>query len=532
MDDRNTPYRAARTSSSKTRWNCACACRFQWVRINLLSRTQFPREPPGTLSPRTRDGAWSLVGVYVDRSFDSVISLLAILKCGGVYLPLDPKFPKDRLEFMAADSGMSLLLAHSARRESLPHCDARVIFLDQDNPSIAAASAANLDLSLDPEAVAYLHLTSGSTGKPKGVMISRRALVNFLLSMAETPGMDREDTLLSVTPSSFDISILEFLLPLVCGARIVMASAQQAADGRELQQLLSQSRATVMQATPATWRMLLETGWEGKSDLRILCGGEALTSDLARQLLPRCRELWNMYGPTETTIWSSVDRVTSADLISLGEPIANTQLHVFDENRNRTPAGVPGELWIGGTGLALGYLKRPELTAERFVADPGNAEARLYRTGDEVRYRSDGTLEFLGRLDHQVKLNGFRIELGEIECALTNHKGVGQAVVILREDRPGDKRLVAYYTGSESISSTVSDRVTQDNTSGLHDPFGLCASGEISAHAEFETRSQGPSSTRQQAAAPSPGIHRSAIAGRKTTGRSLVRATATGRNWY
>ena len=404
-------------------------------------------------------GPGNLVGVYLDRSLDSVISLLAILKCGGVYLPLDPKFPKDRLEFMAIDSETPLILAHSKRQESLPKATARVVFLDLETESIAKAPATNLVLKCDPLDSAYLIYTSGSTGKPKGVMVPRRALVNFLLSMAETPGMDAQDTLLSVTPSSFDISILEFLLPLVRGAQIVMASAQQTADGHELQKLLRECSATAMQATPATWRMLLESGWEGKSDLRILCGGEALTPDLARQLMPRCRELWNMYGPTETTIWSSVDRIASPDRISLGAPIANTQFHVFDENRNPVSIGVPGELWIGGTGLALGYLKRAELTDERFVRIPANSsegsETRLYRTGDEVRYRPDGSLEFLGRLDHQVKLHGFRIELGEIECALTNIAGIVQAVVVLREDRPGDKRLVAYYTGRESLSSSM-----------------------------------------------------------------------------
>jgi len=404
-------------------------------------------------------GPGTLVGVYLDRSFDSVVSLLALLKCGGIYLPLDPKFPKDRLEFMATDAEISLLLAHSKRRENLPRTAARVILLDRQSEEIDQASAADLALSVDPEQAAYLIYTSGSTGKPKGVMVPRRGLVNFLLSMAETPGIEAADTLLSITPSSFDISILEFLLPLTRGAQIVMASAEQAADGGELQHLLRQSAATVMQATPATWRMLIESGWEGKSDLRILCGGEALTPDLARQLLPRCRELWNMYGPTETTIWSSVDRVTTADSISLGAPIANTQLYVLDENHKPVAPGVPGELWIGGTGLALGYLKRPELTAERFVtfqpSEDETSRARLYRTGDEVRSRPDGTLEFLGRLDHQVKLHGFRIELGEIECALANIDGIAQAVVILREDNPGDKRLVAYYTGREGLSSTA-----------------------------------------------------------------------------
>ena len=404
-------------------------------------------------------GPGNLVGVYLDRSLDSVISLLAILKCGGIYLPLDPKFPKDRLEFMAIDSETPLILAHSRRQQSLPRATAPVVFLDLETESIAKAPATNLDLKCDPLDTAYLIYTSGSTGKPKGVMVPRRALVNFLLSMAETPGMDAQDTLLSVTPSSFDISILEFLLPLGCGAQIVMATAQQTTDGHELQKLLRERSATVMQATPATWRMLLESGWEGKSDLKILCGGEALTPDLARQLIPRCGELWNMYGPTETTIWSSVDRIASPDQISLGAPIANTRFHVLDENHHPVSIGMPGELWIGGLGLALGYLKRPELTEEKFVKTSAigseRSEARLYRTGDEVRYRSDGTLEFLGRLDHQVKLHGFRIELGEIECALTNIAGIGQAVVVLREDRPGDKRLVAYYTGGESLSSTT-----------------------------------------------------------------------------
>jgi len=401
-------------------------------------------------------GPESLVGVCLDRSFDSVVSFLAILKSGGTYLPLDPKFPKDRLAFMLADSEVSLLLTHSSMRGSLPETTARVVLLDRETESLSKAPETNFPVSSNPEHLAYLIYTSGSTGKPKGVMIPRRALVNFLLSMAETPGMAASDTHLAVTTTSFDISILEFLFPLVRGAQIVIATAEQASDTSELQRLLRQHAVTVIQATPTTWRMLIESGWEGKSDLRIFCGGEALTADLARQLLPRCRELWNMYGPTETTIWSSTERLTSADHISLGPPIANTQFHVLDENHKPVSLGTPGELWIGGAGLARGYFKRPELTAEKFVIDPtsGDPDARLYRTGDEVRYRPDGTLEFLGRLDQQVKLHGFRIELGEIESVLSKIEGIGQAVVILREDRPGDKRLAAYYTGREDLSST------------------------------------------------------------------------------
>ena len=398
----------------------------------------------------------SLVGVCLDRSCDSFVSLLAILKSGGTYLPLDPKFPKDRLEFMLADSEVSLLLTHSSTIENLPETSVRVVLLDRETETLSKAASTDLALTGKPEHLAYLIYTSGSTGKPKGVMIPRRALVNLLLSMAEKPGMSTSDTLLAVTTTSFDISILEFLLPLVCGAHVVMATTEQVADARELQRLLRQHAVTVMQATPTTWRMLIESGWAGKPDLRILCGGEALTADLALQLLPRCSELWNMYGPTETTIWSSTEHITSADRISLGPPIPNTQFYVLDEDHKPVSPGAAGELWIGGTGLARGYLKRQELTAERFVTDPAGEEpdARLYRTGDEVRCRTDGALEFLGRLDQQVKLHGFRIELGEIEGALANIDGIAQAVVILREDRPGDRRLVAYYTGRADLSAT------------------------------------------------------------------------------
>ena len=357
---------------------------------------------------------------------------------------------------MLADSAAPIVLAHSSERERLPETTARVILLDREGRALSKFPPTNLSVNREPEHLAYLIYTSGSTGKPKGVMIPRRALANFLLSMAETPGMAASDTILAVTTTSFDISILELLLPLPCGARIAIATTEQASDGRELARLLRQHAVTVMQATPSRWRMLIESGWKGKNDLRIFCGGEALPADLARQLLPRCRELWNMYGPTETTVWSSTDRVTSADYISLGLPIANTQFHILDENREPVARETAGELWIGGAGLARGYLKRAELTAERFASAPtgDDPNARLYRTGDEVRWRNDGTLEFLGRLDHQVKLNGFRIELGEIESALAKIDGIAQAVVILREDRPGEKRLAAYYTGRAGLSAT------------------------------------------------------------------------------
>ncbi len=401
-------------------------------------------------------GPEKLVGVYMDRSVEMLVSFLAILKAGGVYLPLDPKFPSERLAFMLADAEVSLVLTQSAKCASLPQTTARVIAVDDGEDRFAQYPSGNLSSVGRPEQLAYMIYTSGSTGKPKGVMIPRSALVNFLFSMAEAPGISAQDVLLAVTTISFDISILELLLPLIAGAQVIIASREQAGDDRELKKLINDHAVTLMQATPTTWRMLVETGWEGKSDLKILCGGEALPSDLARQLLPRCRELWNMYGPTETTIWSSVQKVTSSESISMGSPIANTQFYVADESQKPVPDGGAGELLIGGKGLACGYLKRPELTAEKFIPDTisGVPGARLYRTGDEVRFRSDGSLEFLGRLDHQVKLRGFRIELGEIESRMAQIDGIRQAVAIVREDRPGDKSLVAYYTGREGLTST------------------------------------------------------------------------------
>ena len=395
-----------------------------------------------------------LVAVCLDRSFDSVVSLLAILKSGGAYLPLDPKFPKNRLSFMLADCEPPLLLSHSSMKESLPATSGRVIFLDQEEASLAKCPSTNLSAQNSSADLAYLIYTSGSTGAPKGVMIPRSALVNLLLSMAQTPGIRSTDTLLAVTTTSFDISILELLLPLVSGARSVIATSTQAADARELFRLIQNHDVTVMQATPATWHLLLESGWEGKADLRIFCGGEALTSELAAKLLPRCQELWNMYGPTETTIWSSTERITSAEKIFLGPPISNTQFYVLDDQQQPVAPGDCGELLIGGDGLARGYLKRPELTAERFIPNPNGVPSRLYRTGDLVRCHAEGSLEFLGRLDQQVKLRGFRIELGEIESVLAKIPGISRAAVILREDRPGDKRLVAYYTGRDDLSST------------------------------------------------------------------------------
>ncbi len=391
-------------------------------------------------------GPGVLVGICVERSLDMLVGLLALWKAGGAWVPLDPAYPADRLAFMLEDSAPRVLLTQLSLEKRLPAHQAQTVFLDAPLADRTGNPAQPYPDAPDPNHLAYVLYTSGSTGQPKGVRISNRALVNFLTSMQREPGLTAGDTLLAVTTLSFDIAGLELFLPLISGARVVIAGREVAADGVRLSSLLRRCGATVMQATPATWRLLLAAGWEGSPQLKILCGGEAWSTDLAQELLPRCKSLWNMYGPTETTIWSSVARVESGKPIVIGNPIANTTFHILDPLRQPVPAGVTGELYIGGDGVAEGYLNRPDLTNERFVNDPFSDQpgARLYKTGDAVRRLSDGGIEFLYRIDQQVKIRGFRIELGEIESALAQHPDITQCVTLALEDPRGDKRLVAY----------------------------------------------------------------------------------------
>jgi amino acid adenylation domain-containing protein len=396
-------------------------------------------------------GRNDLVGVCVERSLEMLVGLLGILKAGGAYVPLDPAYPIDRLAFMLEDSHPRVLLTQTSLQRRLPgHHQAKTVCLDAPLPENTENETRAIDGS-QPGDLAYILYTSGSTGKPKGVRIPRRALVNFLSSMQGEPGLDASDALLAVTTLSFDIACLELFLPLITGARVVIASREVAADGVRLSSLLNRCGATVMQATPATWRLLLASGWTGSPELKILCGGEAWSTDLADGLLPRCKSLWNMYGPTETTIWSSVARVEAAKPIVIGHPIANTAFHILDPFPEPVPEGVPGELYIGGHGVADGYLNRPALTNERFVRDPFSNElgARLYRTGDAVRRLPDGSIEFLYRIDEQVKIRGFRIELGEVESALGQHPGVTQCIALSREDMHGEKFLAAWFVPAQ-----------------------------------------------------------------------------------
>ena len=393
-------------------------------------------------------GVGDLVGLCCDRSGEMVVAMLAILKAGAAYVPLDPGYPAARLMHAVEDSGLTLILTQGEYRTLFDGCGVGIMIqADATHDGPARAAPIGKPASLAPDNLAYVIYTSGSTGKPKGVQIQHQALVNLLWAMREQPGLGAKDTLLSVTSLSFDIAALEIFLPLITGAKLVIATRMQAADGVALQGLLAANKATVMQATPATWHMLLETGWTSSPGFRMLCGGEALPRRLANALVAGGGELWNMYGPTETTIWSSAIRVHHAETpVPVGAPIANTQFHVLDEKGGLSMAGARGELYIGGDGLALGYRGNEKLTGERFVKHPlaTTPDGRLYRTGDVVRRRFDGTFEFLGRADFQVKLRGFRIELGDIESAISLHPQVKECVALVRADAAGENHLFAY----------------------------------------------------------------------------------------
>jgi amino acid adenylation domain-containing protein len=397
------------------------------------------------------------VGVLAERSTDLVAALLGVLAAGAAYLPLDPAFPQERLAFMVRDAGVPLVLTQPGLQDLLR--DSGVPALVLDRAGAAASHVVEPDSPTGPEDLAYVLYTSGSTGRPKGVQVHHGALANFLSAMERMFALGPGDTFLSVTTVSFDIAGLELFLPLLAGARVVVADAASVRDGAALAGLVRRSDATILQATPSTWRMLLAAGWTPEPPLRVLCGGEALPLDLARSLTTAGARLWNLYGPTETTIWSTVHEVTEDDLerpsaagsISIGRPIDNTAVYILDAFLEPVPPGVPGELWIGGDGVARGYLGRPGLTAERFLPDPysGVPGGRVYRTGDLARWLGNGRIEFLGRADDQVKVRGFRIEPGEIEAALAALPAVRQAVVVARPGAGGDARLVAYVVPAE-----------------------------------------------------------------------------------
>ncbi|MUH00601.1 amino acid adenylation domain-containing protein, partial [Scytonema sp. UIC 10036] len=410
----------------------------------------------------------TLVGICVKRSLEMVVGLLGILKAGGAYVPLDPDYPTDRLRFVLEDAALPVLLTQQSLLEFLPEFTAQVVCLDSDRQLITQHSLENSLSGSQPENLAYVIYTSGSTGQPKGVEVSHKGVVNFLASMSVCPGVTDADTFFAVTTISFDIAALELYLPLVVGAKVVVVAREVASDGTRLLLELQQSGTTVMQATPATWQMLLASGLSTqKLGMKLLCGGEALNAQLAHQLLQTDSEVWNLYGPTETTIWSSIYQLrnepqqlqTRSAIASIGRPIANTQIYILDTQLQPVPLGVAGELHIGGASLARGYLNRPELTQEKFIPNPFSADpdSRLYKTGDLARYLPDGNIEYLGRIDNQVKVRGFRIELSEIETVLDQYPHVQASCAIVREDTPGDKRLVAYIMPHQHSTATINE---------------------------------------------------------------------------
>jgi amino acid adenylation domain-containing protein len=392
-------------------------------------------------------GPSTIVALCLERSPEMVVAMLGTLKSGSAYLPLDPRYPAERLAFMLQDSGAVVLLTQRSLMDTFPaHGAATVCVDEQSQPAEQLPQAAPLTPASSDD-LAYVIYTSGSTGQPKGVAVSHASVVNMMTALARRPGLEPADRFLAVVPYTFDVCGGDVWVTLGVGATLVLASPEDAADGSRLGRLIATSGATVMQATPATWQMMLDAGWVGEPGLVALCGGEALTPSLAEALLDRTFALWNMYGPTETTVWSTCERIQRDALITVGRPIANTKLYILDSHLALLPVGVGGELYIGGAGVAREYLNRPELTADRFLPNPFVPGDRIYRTGDRARFLPDGRVDYLDRLDYQIKVRGFRIEPGEVEAAIMKHPGVRQVLVVARKDVDGDSSLVAYVVG-------------------------------------------------------------------------------------
>jgi amino acid adenylation domain-containing protein len=438
----------------------------------------------------------TFVGIYLERSLEMLIALLAILKAGGVYIPLDTNYPLERIAYMINDSQLQYIVTKENLLTQLPSSNANIIcwetipptplnppllreeFDSPQPPLLREETTPPTPLTkIDPstfrppltkggsggvnlENLAYVIYTSGSTGNPKGVQISHKSLTNLLQSMLFSLNVTKEDIFLALTTISFDIAAIELYLPLILGAKLVIASSEVALDPTLLLQQMEEQQITVIQATPATWQNLVQVGWDQtrSKPLKILCGGEALSKQLAQELLKRSPQVWNLYGPTETTIWSTTYKIETipdnpSSNIPLGRPINNTHIYILDSFLNPVGIGIVGELYIGGNGLAKGYWNLPQLTTEKFIPNPFG-EGKLYKTGDLVRYLEDGNIEFLGRKDNQVKLRGFRIELGEIEAVLKQHPSVLDVAVILWGEEIQDKHLVAYVV-SQDLSTTT-----------------------------------------------------------------------------
>lgn len=415
--------------------------------------------------------AGDLVGICVERSAEMLVNLYGIMKTGAGYVPLDPAYPEDRLQYMCDHSQLKLVVTQESLLQQVASFGQQQIALDTLKQEINQLDSGSVENKATPEDICYVIYTSGSTGKPKGVQVPHGPVVNFLYAMQKTPGFAADESVLAVTTLSFDIATLELYLPTISGGKVVLLESAAASDGIQLAEELTQHNITLMQATPATWRLMIQSGWQGKNDLKVLCGGEPMPQDLVGPLLSRCGALWNMYGPTETTVWSTAFQITNENAqILIGKPIGNTQIFILDQFGNEVPVGCEGEVFIGGAGVTLGYRNRQDLSDERFVKNRYRnpfvdyVSDKLYKTGDLARYRFDGNIQFLRRNDKQVKVRGYRIELGEVEQAIKTHPSVEQVVAIVREDSPGDTRLVSYFVpkpGQTMVTLKLRDHLSQ-----------------------------------------------------------------------
>ncbi len=388
-----------------------------------------------------------LVPVCIERSLQMMVGILGILKAGGAYVPIDPEYPMERISYMLQDIGASLIVSSRACRVKLTGAkNAAIIELDSDWEVIEKQAGENVGAAIKGDHLIYVIYTSGSTGKPKGVMIEHRSVINLLQSIAEEVGFNGSSTMLSVTTYSFDICYLELYMPLINGGKLIIIPREVAMDGHGLADSIARYHPSHMQGTPATWQILLDGGWKNKEGIKILIGGEAV-SEALKESLTKNSNVWNVYGPTETTIWSTIKKLEAGQKIVIGKPIANTSIYILNSRQNLVPVGVAGEICIAGDGLARGYLNRTELTKEKFVDDPFSeeADAKMYKTGDLGKWLPDGDIEFLGRIDDQVKIRGYRIELGEIENELQHSGLINQSVVLAKQGSEGIKSLISFY---------------------------------------------------------------------------------------
>lgn len=388
-----------------------------------------------------------IVAVALDRSISLSLCLLGLIKAGAAYLPIDPHLPADRINFILENSGAKVLCTLQKYTDTYAGFDNKIFFEDvwikcHDHPADEPV------VEYNGSHLAYILYTSGSTGQPKGVAIEQHSLLNFLLSMQKLPGISSDDIMLSITTISFDIAELELFSPLLSGAQLIIVDNDVAKDGRALLEIIKSEQISIVQATPFTWRMLLQSGWNKPLPVKAFCGGEALAKDLAFKILDKCKELWNMYGPTEATVYCTIKKISPNDkLITIGKPIDNTEVYILDENRHKVADGDEGEIYIGGEGIARGYVGRPDLTDERFTDNIFTGTGKIYKTGDWGKMLDNGEVQYLDRIDHQIKIRGYRVETEEIEFQLKKLRGIKEAIIVLHEDRLGNKQLVAYVVG-------------------------------------------------------------------------------------